>query len=243
MEKDFLQKQKLLDIKIRDLYKKEKKTKIGSEKLNVIIFLIKNLALFDFFWAKFLGIQNKQGFAKETINSLNIYFCTILDSKKSLKLSLTDNSIKEDKQILLKYYKSNDYENKEIFNLILYKYQIIFYLSESFDPIKSLININDEKDNIEKALKCLNKLYNGKLNQLVILFSFLQEIHDKIEIIINKEQKFLLNTLIPENFNLKKYSNIYFCKLIDYTSRETKVLSIYKYIECFIYDIKKKIFH
>ena len=74
-----------------------------------------------------------------------------------------------------------------------------------------------------------------------MLLSFLQDIHDVIEVRLTKNTNIkLLNTLIPENFNLNKYSFLYFEKHIDYTDRETKLLSIYNYIECLIYDMKKK---
>ena len=81
----------------------------------------------------------------------------------------------------------------------------------------------------------------GNSNELLILFPFLQDIHDIIDVRLTKDTNIeILNTLIPENFNLNKYSFLYFEKHIDYTDRETKLLSIYNYIECLIYDMKKK---
>ena len=241
-KEEFLQKKAKLDKIIEDMHKGMDKSK--EDKENIIsntIFLLNNITIFNLFCLKVLGIQNKMDFFLKTLNSMNIYFLAMTESEESINLSFQPNSLEKNKKELLEYYKSNfKNNNKDIFNLILYNYQILFHLSEYLEPIKSLFDINDEKDNIEKALKFLNKLHNGELNRLLVLFSFLKEIHDKIEIISNNEKKTILNTLIPENLNLRKYSNIYFSKLIDYTSRETKLLSIYNYIECFIYDMKKK---
>ena len=72
------------------------------------------------------------------------------------------------------------------------------------------------------------------------LFLFLQEIRDIIEIKINEQNIYLINILKPEVFNLKKYSKTYFNNIIDYSDRESQLLSIYNYIECLIYDIKIK---
>ena len=234
-----LQKQKELDKIIEKICENKNKSEEENEKLDNTILLLNNITIFKLFCVKFLGVQNKIEFFLKIIESMNIYFKEI-KSNISIKLSLEANSFEKGKKKLLEYYKSNFNENKEIFNLILYNYQIIFQLTPYFEPIKYFFYINDEKDNIEKALTILNKFSNGEYNHLLVLFSFLQEIHDKIEIISNNEKITILNTLMPKNMNLRKYSNIYFSKLIDYTSRETKLLSIYNYIECFIYDMNKE---
>ena len=69
----------------------------------------------------------------------------------------------------------------------------------------------------------------------------MQNIHDSIEIkLSNKETLKQLNLLKPEYLDLSKSSIYYFCSLIDYSTPETKLMSIYNYIECIIYEIKTK---
>ena len=81
----------------------------------------------------------------------------------------------------------------------------------------------------------------------MILFSFLQEIRDIIEVNMkekknNKEEIIkdvrIVNFLTYEFLNLPEHSIYYFENKIDYSERETKIMSIYNFIECFIYDIK-----
>ena len=87
-------------------------------------------------------------------------------------------------------------------------------------------------------------------NRLVVLFSFLQEIRDIIEIkaedlknnndneLIKTDEIKEINFLSPEYLVLPEHSMYYFENQIDYSERETKLMSIYNFIECFIYDIK-----
>ena len=87
-------------------------------------------------------------------------------------------------------------------------------------------------------------------NRLVVLFSFLQEICDIIEIkaedlknnnaneIIKTDVIKEINFLNPEYLVLPEHSVYYFENQIDYSERETKLMSIYNFIECIIYDIK-----
>ena len=143
---------------------------------------------------------------------------------------------------------------KELFLLIFLNYKYMFYLNELSDnELKYFLNINDNDINFNKSKNYLeSNIYKKKEKfRIFILFSFLQEICDVIEIRNNEinsddnseiETKDVIkdiNFLNPEYLTLPTYSKYYFESQIDYSERETRLISIYNYIECLIYDIKK----
>ena len=142
---------------------------------------------------------------------------------------------------------------KEFLNLIFLKYKKIFHLVYSdltyLSQFKTFFYINDKDENIRNVRNLIDYYFAQKKHRLIILFSFLQKIHNIIEIKIkvnithNKYYyltSYQLNLLKPEYIDISKNSMNYFSSLIDYKSRETKLRTIYNYIECIIYDINRK---
>ena len=86
----------------------------------------------------------------------------------------------------------------------------------------------------------INSYFGYGKQRLILLFTFLQKIHDIIEIKLGEESFEQLNLINPEYLTFSKNSKNYFYSLIDYSSPETKLMSIYNYIECIIYDINRK---
>jgi len=172
---------------------------------------------------------------------MHSYFRIFLHFNNEIKLNDNDDKMIENKEILLEFYQNNKFEKKFLFNLILLNYQIIFHFNDipGFEICKSFLYISDE-NNLDIAIKYINEKFNGKRNLLLPLFLFLEEIRDIIEVKVNEKSINLMNILIPEIFNLNKYSKTYFHNIIDYSDRENKLLSIYNNIECLIYDIKYK---
>ena len=75
--------------------------------------------------------------------------------------------------------------------------------------------------------------------RIMLLFSFLQEICDIIEIKLEKEKNNgekvtndikVLNFLSNEYLNLSEYSIYYFENKIDFANRESKLMSLYNFI-------------
>ncbi len=224
---------------------------------NKIFFILNTFTLLDILRVKTLNNEKINSLSyNNKINDSYLYFLwskifvlifyymfLYLDAKKVLKSRI--DKIIEDKETLLNIYIENKIKNTQIFNSIILNYQLAFHApdTDKFIDIKSLFYINNKRINLENTIKNIEKnLYLlGNGNILLVIFSFLQDIHDIIEVRLTKDTNIeFLNTLIPENFNLKKYSFLYFEKHIDYIDRETKLLSIYNYIECLINDMKKK---
>ena len=130
---------------------------------------------------------------------------------------------------------------KELLVLIYLNYQQIFYLTNyetlELNEFKYFLEVNDNKDNLKKIKYFVEYYFGYGQESLMVLFSFLQKIHDIIEIKLNNETFYQLNLVKPEFFGLSINSKNYFSNLIDYTSPETKLITIYNYIECIIYDI------
>ena len=136
------------------------------------------------------------------------------------------------------------YNIKEEFLVLIYlNYQRLFYLiysNKNLKRFKYFLHINDQDFYIIRAKHFFERLFGYGNQRLIILLSFLQKIHDIINIKINNEKSVQLNLLEPEYLNVSKNSRNYFYNLIDYSSPETKLMTIYNYIECIIYDIKRK---
>ena len=234
----------IIKYQIKEVNDEEIQT-IEEENFNKCFFILNCFTLLDVFRVKYLFIEVYLKFlCTKTITLIYIYFKIILYYNQNDLFKLRMDKIKVDKNTLLKLYLENRIENKQIFNSILLNYYLTFLITEipGYEQINSLFYINNE-NNIENITKLLNNndFINGDGKELLILFSFLQEIHDILEIRISEDKTInILNTLTPENFRLKKYSYFYYSNLIDYTDRETKLSSLYQYIECFIYDMKKR---
>ena len=153
---------------------------------------------------------------------------------------------------LLSLYKGDKLINKdeytdvkhELLTLIFLNYQKIFYLinSNSFDlkEFNYIIKINENDSDIRKTLNLLEFVFKHEKNNLIVLISFLEKIHDFIEIKIDGVIHNYLNLINLEYLQISENSKNYFYSLIDYSSSETKLTSIYNYIECIIYDINRK---
>ena len=155
---------------------------------------------------------------------------------------------------LCQKYKENEFDKsnskiiKELLELIFLSYKIFFNLNEIHNYLfGSLLYINNNKDYFEKSKQSLKELSEMEQIRIMLLFSFLQEICDIIEIKLEKEKNNdekvtndikVINFLSNEYLNLSEYSIYYFENQIDFADRESKLISIYNFIECLIYDIK-----
>ena len=234
--------------------------KFINEELCLAIILCMNI-----FFKKLLSLLKlKISFNEESKNITfnNIENSTISIDDGKVKYYTNNNYIDDDENHfeisqavneLCIRYKNNEFGKstnkiiKELLNLIFISYKILFSINKSKTDFKALLSINDNIHNFKNSEKILNNLSFRKQIRLIILFSFLQEIRDIIEINIKEEKNDkeeiiknvkIVNFLNYEYLNLPEYSIYYFENKIDCSERETKIMSIYNYIECFIYDIK-----
>ena len=202
-----------------------------NEEENKILFINKNLLLFKIFCIKYLNLKNKEikVFKDEDLQKMKFYFINFLSINSlneildlsNVKLYENNNEkIINDKNILFEYYKDNKFRKRLILlNLIILNYKIIFLLSDSPDYkiyTKCFFYINDE-NNLYIIKNYINQTFieDKKIFLLLPLFSFLQEIRDIIEIELNNGKINLMNVIIPEIFNLKKYTKTFFNKIIN----------------------------
>ena len=215
-------------------------------------FLKKLIISFDYN-AKSNSIELKNEEIKDdTFNiSENNNMNDLVNIKKGWDEIIDDNipNISNSVNELINKYKKNelfsDAEAKNIFELIFLEYKMIFHLIkfDSLNEFDCLLSINDTDRNFKNSKELIDFLYyknNKKKYYLIILFSFMQKICDIIEL-RNEEQKIIeyeIILLLPDYLDLSIHSMNYFENQIDYSERETKIMSIYNLIECLIYDIK-----
>ena len=243
-----------------DKVSKDPNLKFINEELCFVIILCMNI-----FFKKLLSLLKlKISFNEESKNITfnNIENSTISNDDGKVKYNTNINYIDKDESHfeisqavneLCNRYKNDEFGKssnkviKELLNLIFISYKILFSLNESGTAFEVLLYINDDIHKFKKSEKILNNFSFRKQIRLMILFSFLQEIRDIIEVNIkekknNKEEIIkdvrIVNFLTYEFLNLPEHSIYYFENKIDYSERETKIMSIYNFIECFIYDIK-----
>ena len=92
---------------------------------------------------------------------------------------------------------------------------------------------------MKKTQLLIDMIFMHRKKRLIILFSFLQKINDFLEITIYDNNLFLINLIKPEYLNISKNTEYYFHSLIDYSSPESKLMTIYNFLECIMYDINR----
>ena len=166
--------------------------------------------------------------------------------------------IKNDVLKLLNKYKQFDFDSikiesqfndkeanikKELLILIVLNYQIIFYLINcnliNLSQFEYILYINNNYNNMKKTQLLIDMIFMHRKKRLIILFSFLQKINDFLEITIYDNNLFLINLIKPEYLNISKNTEYYFHSLIDYSSPESKLMTIYNFLECIMYDINR----
>ena len=182
------------------------------------------------------NINEKEKFDSFDENKISIIksdVMKLLNKYKNLDIDITKNESQY----------NNDEKNvkKELFILICLNYQILFYLINcnftNLHQFEYILNINDNYNNIKKAHLLIDMIFLHRKKRLIILLSFLQLIHDCLEIKIDNNNLFIINLIKPEYLFISKNTKNYFRGLIDYSSLDTKLMTIYNYIECIIYDI------
>jgi len=166
--------------------------------------------------------------------------------------------IKNDVLKLLNKYKQFDFDSikiesqfndkeanikKELLILIVLNYQIIFYLINcnliNLSQFEYILYINNNYNNMKKTQLLIDMIFMHRKKRLIILFSFLQKINDFLEITMHNNNLFLINLIKPEYLNISKNTEYYFHSLIDYSSPESKLMTIYNFLECIMYDINR----
>ena len=258
------------NIKINDLNNESelnyliKKFQIDNTILKPKILLKESLNMMNKCFKYFLELQKIiLNYEKDSMNITEIEYDIKYDEENIEDIGAeTINNIKEDVKNLYYRYKTNNLnvfltlgesgENelvkyqikKELLVLIFLNYKKIFYLiySEAFasKEFKYLLYINDNDNNIKSVRNLIDFYFAHSKHRLIVLLSFLQKIHDVVEIKIDNQLFYQLNILKPEYLNISNNSKDYFSDLIDYSLPEAKLMTIYNNIECITYDIKRK---
>ena len=175
------------------------------------------------------NINEKEKFDSFDVNKISIIksdVMKLLNKYKNLDIDITKNESQY----------NNDEKNvkKELFVLICLNYQILFYLINcnftNLHQFEYILNINDNYNNIKKAHLLIDMIFLHRKKGLIILLSFLQLIHDFLEIKIDNNNLFIINLIKPEYLFISKNTKNYFRGLIDYSSLDTKLMTIYNYI-------------
>ena len=139
--------------------------------------------------------------------------------------------------IAKKYYGYNelrfvfpDYDQKRINSS-----RIIEYLADSgyYSVLIDNIIIND--DSLDESEKfTVFKNYSMPMD---IIFTFWRKIFNDIEVSINNKKQIIYYILRPEHLYISNYEKIYYEDMFDYSSRDSKLMSLYENIDSYIFEM------
>ena len=189
------------------------------------------------------------------------YMLQIINSIDKNILNDEKNAIEQ----LIDLFKKRKIHNHKLFVLAKRYYELLF-LSKTYygyDVLKSIIPDNEDKPiKSNKVIKFFtdNYIYSKLLSDFIIpdnnldlfeiiskikdysksmniIFNFWRIIFKSIEITYNDQNQVIYFISRPEIFYLLKDERIYYEDKIDYSSRESKLISMYDNIDSFIFDM------
>ena len=139
--------------------------------------------------------------------------------------------------IAKKYYGYNelrfvfpDYDEKRINSS-----RIIEYLADSgyYSVLIDNIIVND--DSLDESGKfTVFKNYSMPMD---IIFTFWRKIFNDIEVSINNKKQIIYYILRPEHLYISNYEKIFYEDMFDYSSRDSKLMSLYENIDSYIFEM------
>ena len=117
--------------------------------------------------------------------------------------------------------------------------KIIEYLADSgyYSNLINSIILND--DFLDEFLDESQKLstFQNYSKQMDIIFSFWRTIFDDIEVLINDKKQIVYYILRPENLYISNSEKIFYEDIIDYSSRDSRLMSLYENIDSYIFEM------
>jgi len=189
-----------------------------------------------------------------------IYTSQIIDFFDKNLLSSRGNIEK-----IIDLYKKGKFKDIGLFSIAQKYYEIIFIAKKfyGYNELKFIFPDNNEKHiNSSKIIEYLadSGYYSVLINNIIvnnnsldeseklsifksyskpmdIIFSFWREIFNDIEVSINDKKQIIYYILRPENLYISDYEKIYYEDIIDYSSRTSKLISLYENIDSYIFEM------
>ena len=98
--------------------------------------------------------------------------------------------------------------------------------------IDNIIINDDSLDESEKFTVFKN--YSMPMD---IIFTFWRKIFNDIEVSINNKKQIIYYILRPEHLYISNYEKIYYEDMFDYSSRDSKLMSLYENIDSYIFEM------
>ena len=123
---------------------------------------------------------------------------------------------------ILPEYKEKQVNSKKIIDNFL----------DNFYSFKDIIVNDDSLDYSEKL-----SIFIEYTKSIDIIFSFWRQIFNDIEICMEDKKKDIYYIIRPENLYLSEYQVIFYDDIIDYSSRDSKLMGVLENIDSFIFEM------
>ena len=165
---------------------------------------------------------------------------------------------------IIDLYKKGRFQDIELFNIVQKYHEIIFLAKKyyGYNELKYILPEYDEKRiNSNKIIDYIDsgfysdilddiminddsldefKNFNNFIDyskQMNIIFSFWRKIVSDIEIFIDDKKQNIYYIVRPESLFLSDYEKIVYDDFIDYSSRNSKLMSIYENLDSFLFEM------
>ena len=186
-----------------------------------------------------------------TLQIINYLDKDILNSKNSI-------------ENIVNLFKKGCFKDIQLFNIAQKYHEIIFLAKKyyGYNELKSILpDYNEKHINSNKVLDCIDsgffsditndiminddsldefkKIYNltDYTKPMNIIFLFWRKIFNDIDVLIEDKEKSIYYIIRPECLYLSDYEKIVYDDFIDYTSRNSKLMSIYENLDSFLFEM------
>ena len=123
-----------------------------------------------------------------------------------------------------------DYEEKNVDSN-----RIIDYLTDSGYYSVLINDIIVNKDSLDESEK-LSTIKN-ECKSMNIIFTFWRKIFNSIEVSIDDKKEIIYYIIRPENLYILEYEKKYILDIVDYSSRDSRLMSLYDNIDSYVFEM------
>ena len=113
--------------------------------------------------------------------------------------------------------------------------RILEYLADSGNYSVLINDVIVNNDSLDESAKMSEfKNYSKTMD---IIFSFWRKIFKNIEVSINDKKQIIYYILTPENLYISDFEKLYYEDIIDYSSRDSRLMSLYENIDSYVFEM------
>ena len=246
---------------------------VNMSNKNKYIFIINNiLSLFIYYIKYGTKEMNKNYFYELQYYLYNPYLYLFHVFVYTLQIinDLDKNVLNSKNSVenIIDLYKKTKFKNNQLFNVAQKYYELIFLIKTyyGYNELKAILPDDNEKP--IKSNKIMNyfldrefytdiindiiinddsiddfKIYRDNSESMNIIFSFWRQIFIDIEICIGDKNQNSYFLIRPESLYLSGYEKKFYDDIIDYSSRDSKLMGLYENLDSFLFEMVSNFYY